>query len=364
MGKLTKEKIAAIVKRYDELLSYTEVGKELGVNWITVKRNVEAEKQRKTPKDLDKDSAEVQNTTPVRKEKSKFAQALQLFKDGTQLTGVAIELDLDYDEARKYWKDYCRIAWADYAPRFFSLEDDEQMSLLSLQNRMKNEGMDAKSFALRLKKDFTNLDEVTQKTNQLATKSEELTKEVCLKDQWLKSIKDQARIEQDRLQDLRSENQELLRTIEDNKTEVQKRVKELADAAKQKQKSLSELREIENEIADLLDPNGPKAAPIRDHAEEMLAKLLADDEIMQEVSLVALIEAIRQDSHSRIAFSAYVNSSANSAMLAPMLLPKIVPKLGSLYSRQRQIILHRLRESVIRDYNAQIQGVQISSTMR
>jgi hypothetical protein len=351
MGKLTKEKITAIVNRYNELLSYTEVGKEFGVNWITVKRHVEADRERKAAKGLNTDSAEVQNTATVKKEKSKFAQAVQLFKNGTQLPDVVVELDLSYEEAMKYWEDYCRIAWADHAPRFFALEIDVQLNLMLLQDCMKREGMDPKSYVSRLKKVFNSLDEGTRKANQLSMKSEELTKAVNLEVQRLKSIKYEAGIEQNRVQKLRFENQECLRMIENNKAEAEKTGKVLAGLTGEKQKAHSELAVIKNEINDLLDPNGRSAARSWAQAEDMLAKILADGMTMQEVSLTAMIEAIRRNELSKDVIIALTSSEPIDA---PNLIRELSPYLQPVYQRQRKILLDRMIGSIIGEQYAQI----------
>lgn len=258
---------------------------------------------------------------------------------------------MSYEEAMKYWEDYCRIAWVDHAPTFFALENDVQVNLILLQDCMKREGMDPESYVSRLKKVFNSLDEGTRQVNQLSMKSEELTKAINLEGQRLKSIKDEAGIERNRVQKLRFENQECLRMIENNKTEAEKTGKDLAGLTREKQKAHSELAVIENEIKDLLDPNGRNAARSWAQAEDMLGKILADGMAMQEVSLTAMIDAIRRNELSMDVLSGV---AASEPIDAPNLIRELSPYLQPVYQRQREILLDRMIGSIMQQRYAQI----------
>jgi len=347
MGKLTKEKIAAIVNRYNQLLSYTEVGKEFGVNWITVKRHVEADKQQKTTKDPSTDSAEVQSTTAIKDGKGKFAQAVQLFKRGKSLTDAVIELDLSYEEAVKYWEDYCRMAWVRYAPRFFALEDHHQVNLIMLQDCMKNEGMDPKSYVTRLRKDYNSLDEVTWKVNQLSVKSRELTEEIDLKHEELYAIEDQINSKRERLQELQDASQEMLVHIENNKKEADHAKRTIGELNVQKQQLTSELERVKRELDELLDPNGPKAAALKILVGTEVGKALHNSDMMLSASLVAVIGAIRSDELTLNALNTI--SSLASPPDAVKFASHVSPYLKKLYNEQAQYLRTRFVDMIMTD---------------
>ena len=352
MGKLTKEKIAAIVNRYNELLSYTEVGKEFGVKWITVKRHVEADKQQKTTKDPSADSAEVQSTTSGKKGKSKFALAVKLFSEGKEMQDVVIELDLEFEEVSKYWQDFCEMTWIRDARRFFALPDHDQVNIMRLSVYIKNEGMDAKSYVLRLKENFNDLDEVAKKTNRLSVKSKELTEEIDLKheeidrkDEELHAIEDQINSKRERLQELQDSSQDMIGHIENNKKEAEDAERIIGELNVQKQQLTSEVERVKRELRELLDPNGPKAAALKILVGNEVGKALHNNDMMLSASLFATISAIRSDKSTLNVLN--IIPSLASPPDAVKFASHLSPYLKKAYNEQAQYLRTRFVDIII-----------------
>jgi uncharacterized coiled-coil DUF342 family protein len=352
MGKLTNEKIAAIVKRYNELLSYTEVGKEFGVKWITVKRHVKADMQQKTAKDPSTDSAEVQSTTSVKKGKSNFAQAIKLFSEGKNMQDIVIELDIPHEEVRKYWENFCEMTWIGDARKFFALHDHEQVNIMQLFVYMRNQGMDAESYALRLKKNFNDLDEVTKKTNQLSVKTRELTEEIDLKHEEIErkteeldAIEDQINSKRERLQELQDTSQEIIGQIENDKKEAEDAERTIGDLDSQKQQISSEVKIVKHELDELLDPNGPKAAALKNLVKNEVVRVLDKNDMMRSISLVAVISAIQNDKFTLEVLNTMPSGTSPQDVIR--LGRHLAPYLERVYNEQAQYFRTRFVDVVV-----------------
>jgi predicted transcriptional regulator len=127
MGRLTKEVVEKIRRRYEEVGSYSEVAKELGLDPRTVKKHVLEESEFKpTPK------------------------AYRLFSEGKNPVQVAITLGLNADEVEEMYEDYWRLKGIYELYDLYSKIRGEVWSYLALYNRMRDEGMSPDEFVSAL----------------------------------------------------------------------------------------------------------------------------------------------------------------------------------------------------------------------
>jgi predicted transcriptional regulator len=131
MGKLTKQMIEKIRRRYEELGSYSEVAKELGLDPRTVKKHV-------------LEGSEEPEVDPSSK-------AFRLFGEGKTPLEVAITLGLNADEVEEMYEGYWRLKGLYELYDLYSKLQDEVWAYLALYNRMKGEGMNPDEFVLALK---------------------------------------------------------------------------------------------------------------------------------------------------------------------------------------------------------------------
>jgi len=131
MGRLTKEVVEKIRRRYEEVGSYSEVAKELGLDPRTVKKHVLEESE----------EPEVEPTP----------KAYRLFSEGKTPLEVAITLGLNADEVEEIYEGYWRLKGLYELYDLYSKLQDEVWAYLALYNRMRDEGMNPDEFVSALK---------------------------------------------------------------------------------------------------------------------------------------------------------------------------------------------------------------------
>ena len=138
LSKKDKEKL--VIKLANEGKTTREIAKELHISLKTIGQIL----NKATGDDEDEKEQRL-------KDKSEYAQAFKMFKDGLPLEDVAIELDIETPTVLCYYQDYLKLVNMERLVDIYKELKDDLPLFLQLYRRIKNESLSKQQIVELLK---------------------------------------------------------------------------------------------------------------------------------------------------------------------------------------------------------------------